>query len=138
MTMNVNSVTLIGHVTQDPATRSFGENKMLTKFTLATNARGRGKDKKDVVEFHPVVTFGKLAEICKEYIHKGRLVYVQGKLRTNRWQDEKNVLHARTEIYANEMLLLDKQQALVSAVSDDLDADASEATVELSSAMSGK
>ena len=133
--MNVNNVMLIGHVTQDPVSRSFGESKLLTKFTIATNSRGRGKDKKDVVEFHPVVAFGKLAEICKEYVHKGRLVYVQGRIRTNRWEDEKKVVHARTEIYAKEMLLLDKQQALVSAVSDEQDADAAEAVVELSSAM---
>ena len=62
-------------------------------------------------------------------------MYVQGRIRTNRWEDEKKVVHARTEIYAKEMLLLDKQQALVSAVSDEQDADAAEAVVELSSAM---
>lgn len=136
--MNLNSVTIIGHVTQDPASRSFGENKLLTKFTVATNNRTRSKEKKDTVEFHSIVAFGKLAEICKEFIHKGRLVYVQGRLRTSRWQDDKNVLHARTEVYANETLLLDKHQALVSAVSDEQDADASEAVVELSSAMASR
>ncbi|MBI4121812.1 MAG: single-stranded DNA-binding protein [Parcubacteria group bacterium] len=137
--MNVNSVTLIGHVTQDPVSRTFGENKMLTKFTVATNGRSRSKEKKEVVDFHPVVTFGKLADICRDYIHKGRLVYVEGKLRTNRWQDDKNVVHARTEIYANEMLLLDKQQALASAASNDQeDADAAEAIVEIPSAVAVK
>ena len=69
--MNLNSVTIIGHVTQDPACKTFGEKKLLTKFTVATNGRSRSKEKKDAVEFHSIVAFGKLAEICKEYIHKG-------------------------------------------------------------------
>lgn len=127
--MNLNSVTLIGHVTQDPVSRQLENKRMLTKFTIATNFKS-GKDKKDSVEYHPVVTFGRLAEVCKEYLHKGRLVYIQGRIHTSKWEDDKNVMHAATEVIANQMLLLDKQQALVSAVSDE-DADASEATVNL-------
>lgn len=129
--MNLNSVTLIGHVTQDPVSRQLENKRVMTKYTIATNFRvGKDKEKKDGVEFHPVVTFGRLAEVCKEYLHKGRLVYVQGRMHTSKWEDDKKVLHASTEIVANQMLLLDKHQALVSAVSDE-DADASEATVDL-------
>jgi len=128
--MNINSVTLIGHVTQEPLSRQISEKTNLTKFTLATNARRSGKDGKPAAEFHPVVAFGKLAEICRDYIHKGRLVYVQGRLKTSRWEDDKKVMHARTEIVASQMLLLDKQQALVSAGTDESGNDASEAIVE--------
>lgn len=127
--MNLNSVTLIGHITQDPLSRQMENKRLMTKFTIATNYKS-GKEKKEGVEFHPVVAFGRLAEICKEYLHKGRLVYVQGRLHTNKWEDDKKVLHANTEIIANQMLLLDKHQALVSAVSEE-DIDASEATVSL-------
>lgn len=130
--MNLNSVTLIGHVTQEPIVKKLNEKSTLTKFTLATNGRRPSKEGMPNAEFHPVVTFGRLAEICKDYIHKGRLIYVQGRLKTNRWEDDKKVLHSRTEIIASDMLLLDKQQALVSAVSgaDAADDDASEALTE--------
>lgn len=128
--MNLNTVTLIGHVTQQPLSRQVSEKVNLTKFTLATNGRRTGKDGQSTAEFHPVVAFGKLAEICRDYIHKGRLVYVQGRLKTSRWEDEKKVMHARTEIIASQMLLLDKQQALVSAGTDESGNDASEAIVE--------
>lgn len=128
--MNLNTVTLIGHVTQQPLSRQVSEKMNLTKFTVATNGRRTGKDGQPTAEFHPVVAFGKLAEICRDYIHKGRLVYVQGRLKTSRWEDEKKVMHARTEIIASQMLLLDKQQALVSAGTDESGNDASEAIVE--------
>ncbi len=116
--MNVNSVTLIGHLTQDPVSKAYGDNQALTKFNLATNGRTRGKQH-DAAEFHTVITFGKLAEICKEYLRKGRLVYVNGRLKTSRWKDDKEVLHTKTEIIANEMLLLDKKHALASAASEE-------------------
>ena len=129
--MNLNTVTLIGHVTQEPLSRQISEKSALTKFTVATNARRVGKDGQPNAEFHPVVAFGKLAEICRDYVHKGRLVYVQGRLKTSRWEDDKKQMHARTEIIASNMLLLDKQQALVSAgTADTAEADATEAMAE--------
>lgn len=129
--MNLNSVTLIGHVTQEPMSRQLSEKQVLTKFTVATNGRRIGKDGLPTAEFHPVVAFGKLASICRDYIHKGRLVYVQGRLKTSRWEDDKKQPHARTEIIASNMLLLDKQQALVSATTAELaEIDASEADAD--------
>ncbi len=130
MPMNLNSVTLIGHVTQEPVSKQLSEKSSLTKFTLATNGRRAAKDGVPNAEFHPVVAFGRLAEICRDYIHKGRLVYVQGRLKTSRWEDDKKVLHSRTEIIASNMLLLDKQQALASAASDHNDDVAAEAAIE--------
>lgn len=116
--MNLNAVTLIGRVTQDPISKQFGKDQAFTRFNLATNGFGKGKQK-DQTEFHTVVTFGKLADICKEYLRKGRLVYVQGRLKTSRWEDDQKVLHTKTDVIANEMLLLDKHQASTSAGSDD-------------------
>lgn len=133
--MNINQVTLIGHITQDPVSKEFGEKNLLTKFTIATNSRPRGKNKEAATEYHSITTFGKLAEICRDYVKKGRLVYVQGRLKTSRWEDKKNVLHTKTDIIANEMLLLDKQQALVRAETSQEDLDATEAMVELTPEM---
>jgi len=127
--MNLNHVTLIGRVTQEPVSKEFGEKKRFTKFNLATNRRVKGKDKEEA-EYHTIVAFGKLAEICQDYLKKGRLVFVQGRLHTSRWEDQKNVLHTKTDIIAQEMLLLDRQQALVSASSQD-EQDATEAVIEL-------
>lgn len=130
--MNLNTVTVIGHVTQEPVYKHINNDKsLLTKFTVATNGRRANKDGTPNTEFHPIVTFGRLAEVCKDYVRKGRLVYVQGRLKTSRWEDDKKVLHSRTEIIAANMLLLDKQQALVSAASAEGEDDvATEAVVE--------
>lgn len=133
--MNVNQVNIIGHITQDPVSKEFGEKNLLTKFTIATNFRPRGKNKDGSSEYHSIVAFGKLAEICRDYIKKGRLVYVQGRLKTSRWEDKNNVLHTKTDIIAGEMLLLDKQQALVRAEISQEDLDATEAIVELTPEM---
>lgn len=116
---NVNQATIIGHVTRDPETKSFGEGNMLTTFSVATNSQR--KNTEQVTEYHSVVTFGKLADICSEYVKKGRLVYIQGRLHTGKWQDEHNVVRSKTDIIANEMLLLDKKQALVSASQEEDD-----------------
>ena len=111
--MNVNQATIIGNVTRDPEVKTFGEGNTLTTFAVATNSKR--KDSEQVPEYHNIVTFGKLAEICNEYVRKGRLVYIQGRIHTGKWQDENNVVRSKTDIIASEMLLLDKKQALVSA-----------------------
>lgn len=115
--MNLNQVTLIGRITHTPVSKEYSEGKRFTKFTVATNDYKKGKSKS--TEFHTVVTFGKLAELCKDLLKKGRLVYIQGKLKTSRWEDSDKVLHTSTDIVSNKMLLLDKSQALANAESDD-------------------
>ncbi len=129
--MNVNSVTLIGHVCHKPTVKKYGEDQILTAFQVATNRVV--KDKK-YTEFHNIVTFGRLAKICKDLIDKGRLVYITGRLQTKEWEDGKKIKHKDIEIVAGQMLLLEKQQALVSAAQED-DADVTEAVVELSPEM---
>lgn len=125
--MNVNNVTIIGHLTKDPISKDYENGKPLTTFTVATNRRG--KDKQSQPEFHNVVTFGRLAEICRDYLKRGRLVYVQGRLHTGHLEDDKKNKRSKTEVIAKEMLLLDKKSALVRAASEDVDA--SEALINI-------
>lgn len=122
--MNINQVTLIGRIVQTPVSKEFGQGKRFTKFTVATNEFYKKSSKKNS-EFHTVVAFGKLAELCNELLNKGKLVYIQGKLRTSRWEDSSKVLHTTTDIIANKMLLLEKKQALANAdSSESIDAEA--------------
>lgn len=109
---NINRVVLVGHVTQEPITRAIGDTRAISQFILATNGRRTGGDDHLNVEFHSIVCFDELAELCKEYIHKGRLVYVEGRLKTSRWEDDNQVLHSKTEIVATNIMLLDKTTAL--------------------------
>lgn len=131
--MNVNSVTLIGRVTNNPESKEFGEGGQLTKFSIATNSRSKNKEKR-TAEFHNVVTFGHLAKICSDFVTKGRLVYIRGRLKTRQWEDQNKTLHKRTEIVADDMLLLDKKPASGSAANDR--ADASEAAAAFTQGLS--
>lgn len=131
--MNLNQVTLIGRVSQQPISKEFGEGKRFTKFSLATNEFIGGKGKSKMTEFHTVVTFGKLADLCRELLSKGKLVYIQGRLKTSRWEDSNKVLHTSTDIIANKMLLLEKKQAFVS--DESADSNATEAVLELTPEM---
>ena len=131
--MNINQVTLIGRIVQTPVSKEFGEGKRFTKFTVATNEFLKNSDAK-VAEFHNVVAFGKLAELCKDLLNKGKLVYIQGKLRTSRWEDSNKILHTTTDIIANKMLLLEKKQALANVESQETNE--AEAVIELTPEMS--
>jgi single-stranded DNA-binding protein len=87
----------MGRLIQDPVSRSFSGDRCLTKFTVAVEG-----------EFASVLVFSPLAKPRQEWLVKGRSVYVEGKLHTSKWEDENRVLHAKTEIYAESVLLLDK------------------------------
>lgn len=128
--MNINQMTIIGHITKDPVHKNYAEGKNLTTFTIATNRKVKNKKGKEA-EFHNIVTFGRLAEICKDYLKKGRLVYIQGRLRTSSWEDENKQKRYKTDVIAREMLILDKNSALVSA-GVNFDDDATEAVVGVS------
>jgi single-strand DNA-binding protein len=130
--MNINQVTLIGRIVQTPVSKEFAEDKRFTKFTVATNEFLKKSDAKKA-EFHNVVAFGKLAELCKDLLNKGKLVYIQGKLRTSRWEDSNKVLHTTTDIIAQKMLLLEKKQALANA--DSSESGEAEAIIELTPEM---
>ena len=108
----VNRVILVGRLGKDPEIRSLPSGTSVTKFSLATDERFTDKngEKQERTEWHNVVAWGKLAEICGQYLRKGRLVYIEGSIRTDSWDDkETGVKKYRTEIIANTMQMLEKK-----------------------------
>lgn len=108
----VNKVTLVARLGADPETRYTPGGSAVTNLRLATNEGYRDKTSGEYVEsteWHRVVLFGRLAEIAGEYLKKGRLVYIEGRLRTNKWTDQGGQDRFTTEIVANEMQLLGGQ-----------------------------
>jgi single-strand DNA-binding protein len=107
----VNKVILIGRLGADPEVRYTQEGMMVTNLRLATNEYRKDKsgERVDRTEWHRVVAFGKLAEICGNYLSKGRLVYIEGSLRTRQWEDKEGNKRSTTEIMANNMQMLESK-----------------------------
>jgi single-strand DNA-binding protein len=109
MAKSVNKVILIGNLGKDPEVRYTPQGTAVATLTLATNERFKDKDGnwQDRTEWHRVVAWQRLAEICGEYLKKGRSVYIEGKLQTRSWED-KNTHEKKysTEIIANDLVLL--------------------------------
>jgi len=113
MARGVNKVILIGNLGKDPEVRYMPSGSAVTNISIATSESWKDKqtgDKQERTEWHNVVFFNRLAEIAGEYLKKGSKVYVEGSLRTRKWQD-KNTGQDRytTEIVANEMQMLDSR-----------------------------
>ena len=108
MARGLNKVTLIGRLGQDPEMRYTPSGKPLTKFQLAINRSWTSaeNEKKTETEWFTVVSWGKLAEICNQYLQKGRQVYIEGRLHTRHWQDEQGANHSTVEVVAQEMIML--------------------------------
>ena len=105
--MNLNKVFLIGRLTRDPETRALPSGQSVVSFGIATNrfyTDSAGTKKQDA-EFHNVVAFGKLADICSRYLNKGSLVFIEGRLKTRSWQNASGVKQFKTEIIANNIQL---------------------------------
>lgn len=101
MARGINKVILVGHLGQDPDTRYTQDGRAISNISIATTESWKDKqtgEKRDKTEWHRVVIFGKLAEIAKEYLHKGSLVYIEGKLQTRKWQDKSGQDRYTTEI----------------------------------------
>jgi single-strand DNA-binding protein len=99
----MNRVLLTGRLTRDPEMRSLANNKTVTQFSLATNEYRGGQEK---AEFHTVVTWDRLAQICGQYLGKGQLVAIEGRIRTRQWEDDRKVRHWKTEIVAAQVEML--------------------------------
>src|SRR5262245_48045038 len=101
--MGVNKVILLGNLGKDPEVRYTGQQMAVCTFSLATSERRKDQSGKwsDHTEWHSVVTFGKTAENVGNYLKKGRQVYVEGRLRTRKWQDKEGRDRYTTEIIAN-------------------------------------
>jgi single-strand DNA-binding protein len=106
---SVNRVTLIGNLGQDPSIRYMPNGDAVANLSLATTSSWKDKntgEKKEETEWHRVVIYGRLAEIAGEYCKKGRPVYVEGRLKTRKWQDQSGQDKYTTEIVADAMQLL--------------------------------
>jgi single-strand DNA-binding protein len=99
----MNRVLLTGRLTRDPEMRSLANNKTVTTFSVATNDYRSGQEK---AEYHMVVTWDRLAEICAQYLGKGQLVAVEGRIQTRQWEDDRKVRHWKTEIVASSVEML--------------------------------
>lgn len=111
MTRGLNKVMLIGRLGQEPEMRYTPSGRPLTKFQLATNRSWKSADgeKKTETEWFNVIAWGKLAEICNQYLSKGQQVYIEGRLHTRQWQDEEGGNHSSVEVIAKEMLMLNSK-----------------------------
>jgi len=108
---SVNKVILIGNLTRDPEIRQTTTGQNIATFGLATNRQWTTSsgEKKASAEFHECVAWAKLAEICEKYLHKSKLVYVEGYLKTRSWDTEEGVRKFKTEIVVEDMIMLDKR-----------------------------
>jgi len=111
--MNLNKVFLIGRLTRDPENKALPSGQSVTSFGLATDNfyTDKAGQKQQQTEFHNIVAFGKLAEIASQYLNKGSLVLIEGRLRTRSWQDSSGNQKYRTEITAERLQLGPKSTA---------------------------
>jgi single-strand DNA-binding protein len=102
----VNKIFLVGNLTADPDVKATPKGTYVAKFRLATNTY-MGKDDdgnaREQTEFHQVVAFGKTAEFVGQYLHKGRLIYVEGRVQTSSWEDTAGQKRYRTEVVVDEL-----------------------------------
>lgn len=106
--MDLNKVMLIGRLTQNPESRTTPQGATVASFGLATNRIWKDDqgNKQDRTEFHNVVAWRKLAEICAQYLTKGKQVYIEGHLQTRNWEDKDGKKNYRTEVVADNMIML--------------------------------
>ena len=105
----INKVIIIGNLGQDPETKYMPSGDAVTNISIATSESWKDKqtgEQKERTEWHRVVFFKRLAEIAAEYLRKGSQVYIEGKLRTNKWQDKSGNDRYTTEIVADQMQML--------------------------------
>jgi single-strand DNA-binding protein len=109
MARGINKVILIGHLGQDPETRAMPSGSAVANLRIATTESWRDKqsgENKESTEWHSVALFGRTAEVAAQYLRKGSQVYIEGRLRTRKWQDKSGADRYTTEIVANDMQML--------------------------------
>jgi single-strand DNA-binding protein len=109
MAKSLNKVMLIGNLGKDPELRYTNSGVAVATFSLATNETWKDQEGnvQERTEWHSVVAWRKLAEICGEWLKKGRRVYIEGKLRTREWEDKNGSKRKTTEVTADDMIMLD-------------------------------
>jgi len=107
----INKAILVGRLGKDPEVKYMPDGTMVTNFTLATDEQWKDKNGEKVqkTEWHRIVTYRKLAEICGNYLVKGKLVFIEGRIQTRSWEDKEGVKRNTTEIIANDMKMLDSK-----------------------------
>lgn len=108
MARGLNKAMIIGHVGKDPVTAVLPSGLQVTDFSVATTEKWTDKqtgEQKEATEWHNVKMFGKVAEIAAQYVNKGTLVYVEGKIKTRQWEKD-GTRHYKTEIHADQLQLL--------------------------------
>ncbi len=105
---DLNKAMLIGNLTKDPEAKTLPSGQAVSSFSIATNRVWKDKDgaKKEQAEFHNIVAFGKVAEICNQYLKKGAKTYIEGRLQTRSWEDQNGVKKYRTEIIVENISML--------------------------------
>ena len=108
---SLNRVTLIGNVGKDPEIKTFASGNKVASITLATSERykDRNGEQKEDTEWHSVQAFGKLADIVERFVHKGSLLYLDGKIRTRSYEADGRTVY-RTEILADHIQMLDRRE----------------------------
>ncbi|MCH7758775.1 single-stranded DNA-binding protein [Patescibacteria group bacterium] len=106
--MNVNKAIVLGNVTRDPEVKTTPSGQTVASFGLATNRYWKDREsgeKKEQTEFHNIVVWGRLAEIAQQFLKKGSLVYIEGRLQTRNWEDPQGNKKYRTDIIAEKLQL---------------------------------
>ncbi len=112
MARSLNRVQLIGNLTRDPELRYTPSGNAVVSFSLATNRSWTTEtgEKKEEADFHRIVAWNKLAELCSQFLTKGRKVYVEGRLSTRSWQGQDGAQRSTTEVVIDDMILLDNKR----------------------------
>ncbi len=129
MARSLNRAQLIGNLTRDPELRYTPQGTAVCTFSVATNRQWKTEsgDTRDEAEFHRIVAWDKLAEICNQLLKKGRKVFVEGRIQTRKWQTQDGQPRSTTEIVISDMVVLDKMGGAPSGdvidVPDDFEAE---------------
>lgn len=123
MARSLNKVILIGNLTRDPEMRYTPQGTAVCTFGIATNRQWTTEsgEKKEEAEFHRVVAWSKLAEICSQLLTKGRKTYVEGRLQTRTWTGQDGAQRTTTEIVITDMIILDSRREVEGAQPDEFD-----------------
>ncbi len=107
----LNRIQLIGRLGRDPESRTTTGNRDVATFPLAVDRRWKtdSGEAKEATDWFTVDAWGRLGEICQKYLTKGRLIFVDGRVQTDRWQDDKGETHYRTKVVAANMQILDRK-----------------------------
>ena len=112
MSRGLNKVMIIGHLGRDPEMRYTPSGRSVTTFSVAVSRSWKSSngEHRSETEWFKIVAWGKLAEICKEYLNKGQQVYIEGRLQTRRWEDKEGQQRTSVEVVANEMTMLSERR----------------------------